>query len=169
MWLKARVPGNQCWHWLTMAPVKVAKGDHRVLRSFHEPITTPRRQRQREGSPGNPSLAWRRLGPAGSLQGPRPGVAKEAFKLRAELVERSIALTLDRGSMHRAWLRGHENQHKRYLVHVAGYNFELIMRLLIGPGTPRELLARVLPLLLVLTTPRGLSASSSSSPPAPKP
>ena len=32
----------------------------------------------------------------------RSGVAKEAFKLRAELVERSFALTLDRGGMRRA-------------------------------------------------------------------
>ena len=73
----------------------------------------------------------------------RSGVAKEAFKLRAELVERSFALTLDRGGMRRAWLRGRENLHKRYLVHVAGYNLGLIMRLLIGAGTPREFLARV--------------------------
>src|SRR3954465_16039126 len=36
----------------------------------------------------------------------RSGVAKEAFRLRAELVERSFALTLDRGGMRRAWLRG---------------------------------------------------------------
>jgi transposase len=71
----------------------------------------------------------------------RSGVAKAAFKLRAELVERSFALTLDRGGMRRAWLRGRENLHKRYLVHVAGYNLGLIMRLLVGAGTPRELLA----------------------------
>ncbi len=83
-------------------------------------------------------------------QGPDPGnnrarlrsdVAKEAFRLRAELVERSFALTLDRGGMRRAWLRGCENLRKRYLVHVAGYNLGLIMRLLVGAGTPRELLA----------------------------
>ena len=69
-------------------------------------------------------------------------MAKEAFKLRAELVERSFALTLDRGGMRRAWLRGRENLHKRYLVHVAGYNLGLIMRLLVGAGTPREFQAR---------------------------
>jgi transposase len=71
----------------------------------------------------------------------RSGVAKSAFKLRAELVERSFALTLDRGGMRRAWLRGRDNVHKRYLIHVAGYNLGLIMRLLVGAGTPRELLA----------------------------
>lgn len=66
------------------------------------------------------------------------GVAKEAFRLRAELVERSFALVLDRGGMRRAWLRGCENLQKRYLVHVAGYNLGLIMRLLVGAGTPRR-------------------------------
>jgi transposase len=85
----------------------------------------------------------------------RSGAAKEAFRLRAELVERSFALTLDRGGMRRAWLRGRENLHKRYLVHVAGYNLGLIMRLLAGAGTPRELLARVSAHLLTLTTAEG--------------
>ena len=85
----------------------------------------------------------------------RSGVAKEAFKLRAELVERSFALTLDRGGMRRAWLRGRENLHKRYLVHVAGYNLGLIMRLLVGAGTPREFLARASAHLMLLTTADG--------------
>jgi hypothetical protein len=85
----------------------------------------------------------------------RSGVAKEAFRLRAELVERGFALTLDRGGMRRAWLRGRENLRKRYLVHVAGYNLGLIMRLLVGAGTPREFLARAASRLLVLTTAAG--------------
>ena len=49
-----------------------------------------------------------------------------------------FALILDRGGMRRVWLRGRENIQKRYLVHVAGYNLGLIMRLLTGAGTPRE-------------------------------
>jgi transposase len=82
----------------------------------------------------------------------RSGVAKEAFKLRTERCERSFALILDRGGMRRAWLRGRENLRKRYLVHVAGYNLGLIMRLLVGAGTPREFLARgAAAHLLVLT------------------
>jgi transposase len=85
----------------------------------------------------------------------RSGVAKEAFKLRTELVERSFALVLDRGGMRRAWLRGRENLRQRYLVHVAGYNLGLILRLLVGAGTPRELAARASAHLLVLTTPDG--------------
>jgi transposase len=82
----------------------------------------------------------------------RSGVAKEAFKRRAELCERSFALVLDRGGMRRAWLRGTENLRKRYLVHVAGYNLGLLMRLLVGAGTPRGLAARGSAYLLVVTT-----------------
>jgi transposase len=82
----------------------------------------------------------------------RSGVAKEAFKLRAERVERGFALTLDRGGTRRAWLRGGENLRKRYLVHVAGYDLGLAMRLLVGAGTPREFPARAAarPLLLAI-------------------
>ena len=65
----------------------------------------------------------------------KSGVAREAFKLRAEIVERCFAHNLDRGGMRRTWLRGRENVHKRYLLHVAGHNLSLLMRQLIGAGT----------------------------------
>jgi transposase len=87
------------------------------------------------------------------------GVARQAFKLRAELVERSFALILDRGGMRRAWLRGREKVQKRYLIHVAGYNLGLILRLLTGAGTPRELAARASAWFGVVLTPEdGLTA-----------
>jgi hypothetical protein len=54
------------------------------------------------------------------------------------MVERSFAHVLDRGGMRRAWLRGRENVHKRYLIHVAGFNLGVLMRALHGQGTPRE-------------------------------
>ena len=54
------------------------------------------------------------------------------------MVERSFAHVLDRGGMRRVWLRGRENVHKRYLVHVAGFNLGILMRALFGCGTPRE-------------------------------
>jgi transposase len=85
----------------------------------------------------------------------RSGVAKEAFKRRTELVERSFALLLDRGGMRRAWLRGRENLRKRYLVHVAGYNLGLLLRLLVGAGTPREFVVRASAHLLLLMTAEG--------------
>jgi hypothetical protein len=40
--------------------------------------------------------------------------------------------------MRRAWLRGRDNLQKRYLIHISGYNLGLIMRLLVGSGTPRQ-------------------------------
>jgi transposase len=83
------------------------------------------------------------------------GVARAAFKLRAEVVERGFALILDRGGMRRAWLRGRENLHKRYLIHVAGYNLGLIMRLLTGAGTPREFRSNVSAHLAAAVTPAG--------------
>jgi transposase len=85
----------------------------------------------------------------------RSGVARQAFKLRAELVERGFALILDRGGMRRVWLRGRDNIQKRYLIHVAGYNLGLIMRLLTGAGTPREFRARVFVRLVVILEPDG--------------
>ena len=79
-------------------------------------------------------------------------VGKEAMRLRAEIVERSFAHNLDRGGMRRTWLRGRENVHKRYLVHVAGHNLSILMRLLIGAGTPREAAARGLAYLFFVDT-----------------
>ena len=82
-------------------------------------------------------------------------MAKEAFKLRAEIVERSFAHNLDRGGMRRTWLRGRENVHKRYLLHVAGHNLSLLMRQLIGAGTPREAVAGGYGCIFVLIAPAG--------------
>ena len=60
--------------------------------------------------------------------------------------------------MRRAWLRGRENLRERYLVHVAGYNLGLVMRLLVGAGTPREFLARASAHLMLLTAADGAVA-----------
>jgi transposase len=80
------------------------------------------------------------------------GVGKQAMRLRAEIVERSFAHNLDRGGMRRTWLRGRENVHKRYLVHVAGHNLGILMRRLIGAGTPREAAAHGLAYLFFVYT-----------------
>ena len=57
--------------------------------------------------------------------------------------------------MRRTWLRGRENVHKRYLLHVAGHNLSLLMRQLIGAGTPREAVAGGYGGIFVLLTPTG--------------
>ena len=82
----------------------------------------------------------------------RSGVGKQAMCKRGEIVERSFAHILDRGGMRRTWLRGRENVHKRYLVHVAGYNLGILMRALFGCGTPRQAASASSALLLVLQT-----------------
>src|SRR3954452_10128187 len=74
---------------------------------------------------------------------------------RAERVERSFAHILDRGGLRRTWLRGRENVHKRSLIHVAGHNLGLLMRLLIGAGTPKGAVARGWCLLVLLPTTNG--------------
>ncbi len=81
-------------------------------------------------------------------------MTKEAFKLRTEIVGLSFAHNLDRGGMRRTWLRGRENVHKRYLPHVAGY-ISLLMRRLIGAGTPKEAVARGYGVFFMLFAPAG--------------
>ena len=82
----------------------------------------------------------------------RSEVGKAGMRKRAELVERSFAHNLERGGMRRTWLRGRENVHKRYLIHVAGHNLGILMRLRIGAGTPKEAAAHGKRLLLVAET-----------------
>jgi transposase len=68
-------------------------------------------------------------------------IGRNSAGVRSTTIERGFALILDRGGLRRVWLRGRENLHKRYLIHVAGYNMGLLMRLLTGAGTPREFMA----------------------------
>ena len=62
-------------------------------------------------------------------------------KRRAELVERGFAHAYDTGGMRRVYLRGRSNILKRLLIHIAGFNLSLIMRQLLGAGTPRGVAA----------------------------
>jgi transposase len=61
------------------------------------------------------------------------------MRRRGELIERSFAHCYESGAMRRTHLRGHENILKRLLIHVGAFNLSLILRKLIGAGTPREL------------------------------
>ena len=63
---------------------------------------------------------------------------KSLLRRRGELVERSFAHCYDTGGMRRTHLRKHNNILKRQLIHVAGFNLSLILRKLLGAGTPRE-------------------------------
>ena len=61
---------------------------------------------------------------------------------RGELVERPFAHLYETGGMRGVYLRGHPNILKRLLVHVAGLNLGLLLRQMIGVGTPRGLQGR---------------------------
>src|SRR5229473_1411892 len=64
---------------------------------------------------------------------------KSLLRRRGEFVERSFAHCYETGAMRRCHLRGRENILKRQLVHVGAFNLSLILRQLLGAGTPREL------------------------------
>ena len=64
---------------------------------------------------------------------------KSLLRKRGELVERSFAHCYETGGMRRTYLRGHHNILKRQLIHVGGFNLSLVMRKMLGAGTPREL------------------------------
>jgi transposase len=55
--------------------------------------------------------------------------------------------------MRRSQLRGRENTHKRYLIHVAGHNLRLLMRQLFGAVTPKEAAARPNATIFAMITP----------------
>jgi transposase len=59
------------------------------------------------------------------------------LRRRGERVERSFAHAYETGGMRRTHLRGTTNILKRVLVHVSGFNLGLMMRRLLGVGTPR--------------------------------
>jgi transposase len=63
---------------------------------------------------------------------------KSLLRRRGELVERSFAHCYETGAMRRCHLRGQENILKRQLIHVGAFNLSLILRKLLGAGTPRE-------------------------------
>jgi transposase len=63
---------------------------------------------------------------------------KSLLRRRGELVERSFAHCYDTGGLRRTHLRGHQNILKRQLIHVGAFNLSLILRQLMGAGTPRE-------------------------------
>jgi transposase len=72
---------------------------------------------------------------------------------RGERVERSFAHLYDTGGMRRTHLRGHANILKRLLIHAGAFNLGLLVRGILGVGTPRGLqgrLASVLATLFVL-------------------
>ena len=72
------------------------------------------------------------------------------MRQRGERIERSFAHLYDTGGLRRTHLRGHTNILKRLLIHAGGFNLGLVMRHLIGIGTPRGLQGRVAAVIATL-------------------
>ncbi len=83
------------------------------------------------------------------IRGPR-GLA--LLRRRGELLEHTFAHAYDTGAMRRTHLRGHDNILKRVLVHLGAFNLGLLMRQLVGVGTPRGLQDRAAAVCTTLTT-----------------
>jgi transposase len=64
---------------------------------------------------------------------------KRMQRLRGERLERSNAHMYETGGLRRTHLRGRENIWKRLIVHAAGFNLGLLLRSILGIGTPRSL------------------------------
>ena len=75
---------------------------------------------------------------------------KHLLRLRGERLERPFAHLYETGRMRRVHLRGHENILKRVLLQAGAFNLGLLMRQLVGIGTPRSLQGRGLALLACL-------------------
>ena len=72
------------------------------------------------------------------------------LRRRSEHLERPNAHLYNTGGMRRTHLRGHANILKRLLVHTGAFNVGLLMRTLIGVGTPRGLQRRVAAVLTLV-------------------
>ena len=81
------------------------------------------------------------------IRGPR---GLRLLRLRGERLERPFAHLYETGGMRRVYLRGHANIRKRVLIHAGGFNLGLLMRHLIGVGTPRGLQGRLVAAMAAL-------------------
>ena len=68
---------------------------------------------------------------------------KALMRRRAEVIERSFAHMLETGGLRRVHVRRTDNVLKRVLIQAATYNLGLLMRTLVGVGTPRSLQGRL--------------------------
>ena len=68
---------------------------------------------------------------------------RRLLRQRGERLERPFAHAYETGRLRRVYLRGRSNILKRVLIHTAALNLALLMRLLVGVGTPRSLQGRL--------------------------
>ena len=114
------------------------------LRTYIAEPDRGRRQWKKKADAREPVYANRRR-----IRGAR-GLA--LLRQRSEHLERPNAHLYNTGGLRRAHLRGHANILKRLLVHTGAFNLGLLMRTLIGVGTPRGLQGRVAAVLTLVVT-----------------
>jgi transposase len=75
---------------------------------------------------------------------------QQLLRRRDELLERTFAHAYETGALRRLYVRGQGNVQKKLLVQAAACNLALLLRKMIGAGTPRALHDAVAGLFLVL-------------------
>ena len=108
------------------------------------PEKKQRGQRHWEGKEGQQQAVYE------NRQRVQRAKGKQLLRQRGELIERSFAHCYDTGGMRRTHLRKHSNILKRQLIHVGAFNLSLILRKLVGAGTPRECRNRTPQLVFLL-------------------
>jgi transposase len=98
---------------------------------------------------------------------------KQLLRRRGELLERTFAHAYETGALRRLYVRGKENVQKKLLVQAAACNLALLLRKMMGAGTPRALqdavaglyfvLLRLISLAIADCRPTGLSLTAVPS------
>ncbi len=128
-------------HWGGVEEVVTDKGSHSgaVLQDLHAVgcrSYIPEPERGRRNWKGKEEEQKQVYANRRRIRGAR---SKRLQRKRSELTERSMAHLYETGGMRRVHLKGRDNILKRLLVHAGGFNLALIMRTLLGVGTPRRL------------------------------
>jgi Transposase DDE domain len=92
----------------------------------------------------------------------RRAKGKALQRRRGELIERTFAHICETGGHRRVRLRGRDNIRKRYLIQTAAFNLAVVMRKIIGVGTPRGFADAKKGLVSVLLVLWGLMRSLST-------
>jgi transposase len=114
--------------YMTCIPERPSRRRRRWKRLAHEVGTEEARRRQRAFYENR-----RRL---------KSPLGKRLLGRRGQTIERSFAHVCETGGLRRLHLRGRENISKRYQLHVGAANLGIVLRRLIGIGTPRSLQGR---------------------------
>ena len=97
------------------------------------------------------------------IQGPR---GKALLRKRGEMLERPFAHLFETGGMRRLYVRGKGNVQKKLLLQAAACNLGLLLRQMLGAGTPRALRDRLADLFLLFFWMMALAKAAAGAPAA---